>query len=152
MVPISHMRPERMGKCCPWQVIGIVIVIDSIDHVVLTVRDIDTTVKFYRDVLGMTPETFAGGRMALKFGAQKLNLHAAGREFEPKANAPQPGSADLCFLTSIPIKAVIRTLHERGILVVQGPISKTGAQGPLCSVYIRDPDRNLIEISNLVTD
>ena len=128
------------------------LVLDSIDHVVLTVRDIEATIQFYRDVLGMVPEQFAGGRMALKFGNQKLNLHVAGREFNPKASAPTPGSADLCFLTSIPINAVIKELHKRGIRVVQGPISKTGAQGPLCSVYIRDPDRNLIEISNLLKD
>jgi len=125
-------------------------VIDSIDHVVLTVRDLDATIRFYRDVLGMTPEEFAGGRMALKFGSQKLNLHVAGREFEPKADAPTPGSADLCFLTSTPLASVIKTLHECGIPIVQGPVVKTGAQGPLNSIYIRDPDRNLIEISNLV--
>ena len=128
------------------------VVLDSIDHVVLTVRDLDATLRFYCDVLGMRAEQFAGNRMALKFGTQKINLHVAGREFEPKALTPTPGSADLCFLTSIPMKAVIEELHKRGILIVRGPVSKTGAQGPLRSIYLRDPDQNLIEISNLIKD
>ena len=124
--------------------------IDSLDHFVLTVRDIDATVAFYRDVLGMTPEEFGEGRLALKFGKQKINLHRAGHEFEPKAKTPAPGSADVCFLTATPIEAVIETLAQHRVPIVEGPVSKTGAQGPLLSVYVRDPDENLIEISNQV--
>jgi catechol 2,3-dioxygenase-like lactoylglutathione lyase family enzyme len=126
------------------------IVIDAIDHVVLTVRDPQATIAFYRDVLGMRPETFEAGRIALKFGTQKINLHVAGREFEPKADKPTPGSADLCFLTSVPLERVAATLAERKVPLVAGPVRKTGAQGPLLSVYVRDPDGNLIEISNLL--
>jgi catechol 2,3-dioxygenase-like lactoylglutathione lyase family enzyme len=125
------------------------IVIDSIDHVVLTVRDPDATIAFYRDVLGMALVKFEG-RLALHFGKQKLNLHLAGHEFEPKAHKPTPGSADLCFLTSVPIEAVVEMLRERKVPIVEGPVAKTGAQGPLRSVYVRDPDQNLIEISNLL--
>lgn len=127
------------------------IAIDSIDHVVLTVRDSDATIAFYRDVLGMKPETFAGGRIALHFGKQKINVHVAGREFEPKADKPTPGSADLCFLTSVPIERVVERLHARKVPVIEGPVPKTGAQGSLLSVYVRDPDQNLIEISNLLS-
>lgn len=126
------------------------IVIDSLDHFVLTVRDIDATIAFYRDVLGMTPERFGEGRMALKFGKQKINLHVAGREFEPKADTALPGTADVCFLTSVPIDDVVATLRKHGIPLVDGPVRKTGAQGALNSVYVRDPDKNLIEISNLL--
>jgi catechol 2,3-dioxygenase-like lactoylglutathione lyase family enzyme len=125
------------------------IVIDSIDHVVLTVRDPDATIAFYRDVLGMALVKFEG-RLALHFGKQKLNLHLAAHEFEPKADKPTPGSADLCFLTSVPIEAVVEMLRERKVPIVEGPVAKTGAQGPLRSVYVRDPDQNLIEISNLL--
>jgi catechol 2,3-dioxygenase-like lactoylglutathione lyase family enzyme len=126
------------------------IVIDSLDHVVLTVRDLDATRKFYCDVLGMRFETFGEGRTALHFGTQKINLHVAGKEFEPRAERATPGSGDLCFLTSVPVDAVIETLRTNGIAIVQGPVAKTGAQGPLRSVYVRDPDLNLIEISNLM--
>lgn len=126
------------------------IVIDSIDHVVLTVKGIEATIAFYRDVLGMQPAAFQG-RMALHFGKQKLNLHVAGREFEPKAEKPTPGSADLCFLTSVPLDSVVETLNEKGVPILEGPVRKTGAQGPLLSVYVRDPDQNLIEISNLLS-
>lgn len=126
------------------------IVIDSLDHFVITVRDIDATIAFYRDVLGMTPEEFGGGRMALKFGKQKINLHVAGREFEPKAKTALPGTADVCFLTSVPIERVVDALRKHAIPLVEGPVKKTGAQGPLNSVYVRDPDQNLVEISNLL--
>lgn len=125
------------------------IVIDSIDHVVLTVRDLDATIAFYQDVLGMKPVKFEG-RLGLHFGKQKLNLHLAGHEFEPKAHRATPGSADLCFLTSVPIDSVVETLRARKVPIVEGPVPKTGAQGPLRSVYVRDPDQNLIEIANLL--
>jgi gamma-glutamylaminecyclotransferase len=127
------------------------ITIDSLDHFVMTVRDPDATIAFYRDVLGMQPERFdRDRRIALKFGKQKINIHVAGHEFEPKADVALPGTADVCFLTSVPIDDVVAALRSRGIAIVQGPVDKTGAQGKLHSVYVRDPDRNLVEISNLV--
>ena len=126
------------------------IAIDSLDHFVLTVRDLDATIAFYRDVLGMTPEQFGEGRMALKFGKQKINLHRAGHEFEPKAGTALPGTADVCFLTSVPLEDVIASLRTHGVPIIQGPVKKTGAQGALNSVYFRDPDQNLIEVSNLL--
>jgi gamma-glutamylaminecyclotransferase len=127
------------------------ITIDSLDHFVITVRDADATIAFYRDVLGMQPERFdRDRRIALKFGKQKINVHVAGHEFEPKAEVALPGTADVCFLTSVPIEDVLVALRVRGIAIVQGPVDKTGAQGKLRSVYVRDPDRNLVEISNLV--
>jgi catechol 2,3-dioxygenase-like lactoylglutathione lyase family enzyme len=123
----------------------------ALDHLVLTVADIDATIAFYRDVLGMTPEAFqpAQGpkRWALKFGSQKINLHQAGAEFEPKAERVQPGSADLCFLTDTKIEDWQRHLEQRGIRIIDGPAPRTGATGPILSIYIRDPDGNLIEIS-----
>lgn len=121
----------------------------SLDHLVLTVRDIERTVRFYVGVLGMSVQTFRGGRVALAFGEQKINLHEAGKEFEPKADAPTPGSADLCFLTETPIVEVVRSLQTQGIPIVDGPVIRTGARGPILSVYVRDPDNNLIEIANL---
>ena len=124
--------------------------IDSLDHLVLTVRDVETTASFYSSVLGMDVITFAGGRKALAFGAQKINLHRHGREFEPKAEHPTPGSADLCLLTSVPLPEVIEHLSSRNVQVIEGPVQRTGATGPILSVYFRDPDRNLIEISNRV--
>jgi len=126
------------------------IVIDSLDHLVLTVRDLDATLAFYCNVLGMTSETFGAGRTAVHFGTQKINLHVVGKEFEPKADRATAGSGDLCFLTSVPLDSVIETLRSSGIAIVEGPVPKTGAQGPLRSVYVRDPDLNLIEISNLM--
>ena len=121
-----------------------------IDHVVLTVRDIERTISFYERVLGMTAVTFGGGRRALAFGDQKLNLHQAGREFEPKAAAPTPGSVDLCFVTDTPLDDVIARLAEHGVAIEHGPVAKTGARGPLRSIYVRDPDGDLIEIANEV--
>lgn len=124
--------------------------IDSLDHLVLTVRDLDATIAFYTEALGMEVVTFGEGRRALHFGSQKINLHLAGHEFEPKAEAPTPGSADLCFLTSVPVEEVAERLSRLGIAVVEGPVSRTGATGPIRSVYVRDPDDNLIEIANRV--
>ena len=122
--------------------------IDSLDHLVLTVKDLEASCAFYARVLGMAVVTFGEGRKALAFGAQKINLHQAGREFEPKAQRPTPGSADLCFLTSVPLPEVQRHLAECGVAVSEGPVRRTGAQGPILSVYFRDPDFNLIEVSN----
>ena len=122
--------------------------IDRIDHIVLTVADIDRTLDFYARILGMQPETFAGGRRALSFGRQKLNLHQAGREYEPKARDPRPGAIDLCFISPTPVADVIAHLKENGVHVVDGPVERTGALGPMQSVYFRDPDGNLVEVSN----
>jgi catechol 2,3-dioxygenase-like lactoylglutathione lyase family enzyme len=122
--------------------------IDRIDHVVLTVQSIDATCAFYARVLGMRPLTFAGNRKALAFGRQKFNLHEAGREFEPKAARPTPGSIDLCLITSTPLDDVVAHLRRCDVEIIEGPVAKTGATGPIRSVYFRDPDRNLIEVSN----
>lgn len=122
--------------------------LDALDHLVLTVADIAVTTDFYRRVLGMEPVTFGGGRTALAFGSQKINLHQAGAEFEPKARTPLPGSADLCFRTATPMDAVLAHLAAEGVAVADGPVRRTGARAPLLSVYIRDPDGNLVELSN----
>jgi catechol 2,3-dioxygenase-like lactoylglutathione lyase family enzyme len=121
--------------------------ISHIDHLVLTVADVPRTVDWYRRVLGMRHVTFAGGRHALTFGRQKLNLHQAGRELEPKAARPVPGSADLCLITTVPLTEVQAHLRDCGVPVELGPVARTGAAGPITSVYIRDPDDNLIEIA-----
>lgn len=122
--------------------------IDSLDHLVLTVEDVAASSDFYARVLGMKTVSFGQGRKALSFGAQKINLHAHGREFEPKAQRPTPGSADLCFLTSVPLTEVQRHLADCGVAVIEGPVQRTGAQGPILSLYFRDPDQNLIEVAN----
>jgi catechol 2,3-dioxygenase-like lactoylglutathione lyase family enzyme len=122
--------------------------IDRLDHLVLTVRDVDASCAFYSRVLGMDVVTFAGGRKALAFGAQKINLHQAGREFEPKAHAPTPGSADLCLISAVPLDEAIAHLAACGVTIVEGPVVRTGATGPIRSIYFRDPDRNLIEVSS----
>jgi catechol 2,3-dioxygenase-like lactoylglutathione lyase family enzyme len=122
--------------------------LDQIDHLVLTVHDVRTALDFYTEVLGMEEVTFREGRKALAFGTQKINLHEAGREFEPKAQHPTPGSSDLCFLTAEPLSAVVLHLRNCGVDILEGPILRTGAQGPVESIYIRDPDGNLLEISN----
>jgi catechol 2,3-dioxygenase-like lactoylglutathione lyase family enzyme len=123
--------------------------VDSLDHLVLTVRDLQASIDFYVRGLGMTEVTFGAGRKALAFGTQKINLHEAGKEFEPKAERPTPGSADLCFLTSTPVEQYATHLAALGIAVIEGPVARTGAVGPLLSIYVRDPDLNLIEIANL---
>jgi len=122
--------------------------IDRIDHVVLTAHDVDRTIEFYSRVLGMEPVSFAGGRRGLAFGRQKINLHQAGREFEPKALTPTPGSLDLCFITETPLEEVIAHLKAERVAIAQGPVEKTGALGAIVSVYFRDPDGNLVEVSN----
>ena len=122
--------------------------IDRIDHVVLTVRDIEATCKFYERALGMKVVAFEGGRRALAFGRQKFNLHAVGKEFEPKADRPVAGSADFCLITSVPMARVVDHLRACGVALLEGPVQRTGATGPIVSVYFRDPDLNLIEVSN----
>jgi len=122
--------------------------IDRLDHLVLTVRDIGKTCDFYANVLGMEVVTFGGGRKALHFGRQKINLHEAGKEFEPKALRPTPGSADLCLITKTPLDQVIRHVQAHGVAIEEGPVERTGATGKIRSVYLRDPDGNLIEIAN----
>jgi catechol 2,3-dioxygenase-like lactoylglutathione lyase family enzyme len=124
------------------------ITIDRIDHIVITAFDLERTIDFYARVMGMEPITFAGGRRALAFGRQKINLHQAGREFDPKALKPTPGSMDLCFITQTPLEEVMAQLKEHGVAIAEGPVPKTGALGPMSSVYFRDPDGNLIEVSN----
>jgi len=121
-----------------------------IDHVVLTVADIERTLAFYERVLGMTAVSFGEGRRALAFGDQKLNLHQAGREFEPKALRPTPGAIDLCLVTDVPLDRVAAHLRSQSVAVAHGPVDKVGARGPLRSLYFRDPDGNLIEVSNEV--
>lgn len=123
-------------------------IIESIDHLVLTVADIEESCVFYSQALGMKVTTLGGGRKALEFGSQKINLHQYGREFEPHAKQPVPGSGDLCFLSSAPIADVLQNLKELNIDVLEGPVSRTGAKGPITSIYFRDPDGNLLEISN----
>lgn len=122
--------------------------LDAIDHLVLTVRDIPASVAFYTRVLGMREMIFGDDRRALAFGRSKLNLHQAGREFEPKAAHPAPGAVDLCLLARTPIAEIVRHLAARGVAIEEGPVERTGAQGPILSIYVRDPDGNLIELSN----
>lgn len=121
--------------------------IARLDHLVLTVRDVAATCEFYARVLGMQAVTFGAGRRALAFGQHKFNLHEAGREFEPKAGRPTPGSADLCLVAEGPLDAVIAHLEACGVPILEGPVRRTGALGPILSVYFRDPDANLIEVS-----
>jgi len=123
--------------------------IASLDHLVLTVRDLDATLRFYSDILGMEVRTFAGDRKALHFGAQKINLHVAGHEAEPKAAAPTPGSGDICLLCATPLEEIQAELEAAGIAIEVGPVDRTGAAGPIRSVYVRDPDGNLVELANL---
>lgn len=124
--------------------------IDSLDHLVLTVKDIETTCTFYEKAMGMEVVTFGAGRKALSFGAQKINLHQQGKEFDPKAHRPTAGSADLCFITSIPVSDVMSHLSSCGVEVIEGPVKRTGARGPILSIYFRDPDMNLIEVANRI--
>ena len=121
--------------------------ITQLDHLVITVRDLDATIRFYTEALGMTEVTFGDGRKALAFGNQKINLHVAGHEFEPQAASPTPGSADLCFLTDTPPEELAERLRSLDISIELGPVPRTGATGPITSIYIRDPDGNLIELA-----
>ena len=122
--------------------------ISKIDHLVLTVTDIEKTASFYVSVLGMVKEVFGEGRVALKCGSQKINLHERGKEFEPKANKPTPGSADLCFITQTPLDEAMAHVKGCGVEIIEGPVERTGANGPIRSFYFRDPDYNLIEVAN----
>jgi catechol 2,3-dioxygenase-like lactoylglutathione lyase family enzyme len=126
--------------------------IERLDHLVLTVRNIERTVEFYTIILGMEKVTFGAGRTALQFGCQKINLHESGKEFEPKAYVAVPGSADLCFITETPLSAVVDHLQKCGVEIIDGPVNRTGAAGTIVSVYFRDPDLNLIEVSNYLEE
>ena len=121
--------------------------IDHLDHLVLTTSHLDRCIDFYTRVLGMTLESFGAGRKALRFGQQKINLHEVGKEFEPKAQRPTAGALDLCFIADRPLDDVIARLDALGVSIIEGPVQRTGATGPIRSVYLRDPDQNLIEIS-----
>jgi catechol 2,3-dioxygenase-like lactoylglutathione lyase family enzyme len=121
--------------------------IDHLDHIVLTTARTEQCIDFYTRVLGMKFERFGQGRMALKFGVQKINLHEKGREFEPRAALAAPGTLDICFIASLPLDDVIARLAACNVPIIEGPVMKTGAQGPIRSVYVRDPDGNLVEIS-----
>ncbi len=121
--------------------------IERIDHLVLTVADIPRTLAFYARVLGMQPVSFGEGRHALAFGSHKFNLHQAGKEFEPKARTPMPGAIDLCLITRRTMDELIEHLRSQGVEIEEGPVARTGALGPIESVYFRDPDGNLIEVS-----
>jgi catechol 2,3-dioxygenase-like lactoylglutathione lyase family enzyme len=124
--------------------------IDHLDHLVLTTVDADACIDFYTRVLGMRLETFAGGRQALRFGQQKINIHRRGHEHEPKAHLPVPGALDLCFIADRPLAQVIERLHAEHWPIIEGPVERTGATQRIRSVYVRDPDLNLIEISELI--
>ncbi|AZA49932.1 VOC family protein [Chryseobacterium carnipullorum] len=122
--------------------------IENIDHIVLTVASIDQTVEFYTSILGFQAITFGEGRKALTFGNQKINLHQKGHEFEPKAENPTCGSADLCFIAKTDIQKVMEELKQKNIEIIEGIVERTGALGKMKSLYFRDPDMNLIEVSN----
>jgi catechol 2,3-dioxygenase-like lactoylglutathione lyase family enzyme len=124
--------------------------IDRLDHFVLTVASIEQTCDFYTRVLGMEVTTFGARRRALLFGQQKINLHQAGREFEPKARVPTPGSADFCLIAFTPLKDVVRHLQQLDVPIEEGPVERTGSTVSISSIYIRDPDGNLVEISNSI--
>jgi catechol 2,3-dioxygenase-like lactoylglutathione lyase family enzyme len=125
-------------------------VIDHIDHVVLTTRDLKSCLRFYGEILGMKLERFeipGATRLALKFGNQKINIHEWGREFTPRAHVAAPGTLDLCFIAGVSLEAVVEKLKKENVKILEGPVAKTGATGPIRSVYVRDPDLNLVEIS-----
>ncbi|MGF6391434.1 VOC family protein [Pseudomonas plecoglossicida] len=124
--------------------------IDHLDHLVLTTFDVDACKDFYVRVLGMRLETFGAGRLAFCYGNQKINVHVRGHEFEPKAHLPVPGALDLCFIASVDLKQVVAHLDTQNWPIIEGPVQRTGATGPIRSVYVRDPDLNLIEISELL--
>jgi len=123
-------------------------VINRIDHIVFTVSNIEKTIAFYTQILGMKEETFGNNRKALVFGNQKFNLHQKGKEFEPKAKLPTPGAIDICLISETPIDNLINDLMKHGIRLEDGPVERTGATGKIKSIYFRDPDQNLIEVSN----
>jgi catechol 2,3-dioxygenase-like lactoylglutathione lyase family enzyme len=122
-------------------------VIDHIDHIVLTTRDKEGCIRFYTEVLGMKLESFGENRLALSFGSQKINLHEWGWEFTPRAHVAAPGTLDLCFIAAVSLEEVMGKLRKAKVQIIEGPVTKTGALGPIRSVYVRDPDLNLVEIS-----
>jgi len=124
--------------------------ISKLDHFVLTVRDMEKSISFYTSVMGMKKEVFGKGRVALKYGDQKINLHELGNEFEPKATNPTPGSADLCFITKTPLHEAMSHVKSCGVEIIEGPVERQGAEGSILSFYFRDPDNNLIEVANEV--
>jgi catechol 2,3-dioxygenase-like lactoylglutathione lyase family enzyme len=121
--------------------------VTRLDHLVLTVTDLEATLDFYTRALGMNVQAFAGGRLALRFGQQKINLHEAGHEFEPRARLATPGSADLCFVVEQPLTDWVEHLGALGVALVEGPVPRAGALGPMTSIYFRDPDGNLLELA-----
>lgn len=121
--------------------------INRLDHLVLTTTDLDACLDFYQRILKMSVITFGEQRFALQFGQQKINIHQYGKEFEPKAHFPVPGSLDLCFISDIPLIEVQQHIEQQGVEIIEGPVQRTGAVGKITSLYIRDPDLNLIEIS-----
>jgi catechol 2,3-dioxygenase-like lactoylglutathione lyase family enzyme len=130
--------------------VAVAVRIDRLDHLVLTVASIDASCAFYERTLGMTVVRFGQGRTALAFGAQKINLHQAGSEFVPHAQQPVPGSADLCFIATTALPAAMAHVRAQGVAIIEGPVDRTGAMGPMRSFYFRDPDGNLIEVSNYI--
>ncbi len=124
--------------------------IDHLDHFVLTTAQPEATIRFYTEVLGMRLETFKEGRRALKFGQQKINIHVQGQEYEPKANTPGTGTLDFCFIAAVPLAQVMARLEQHQVTIIEGPCLKTGAMGAIRSVYFRDPDMNLVEVSEYV--
>ncbi|XP_054851819.1 glyoxalase domain-containing protein 5 [Eublepharis macularius] len=162
----QFLTPKQLfrASCLPFQVLGPPAMswkegnvappqawICSLDHLVMTVKSIEDTVAFYSRVLGMEVVTFKGNRKALHFGNQKFNLHEAGKEFEPKAHKPVPGSLDICLITEKPLEQLMGHLKACGVKIEEGPVLRTGAVGPITSVYFRDPDQNLLEVSNYST-
>jgi catechol 2,3-dioxygenase-like lactoylglutathione lyase family enzyme len=143
---VSHESPDVKDTSVP------PVAISRLDHLVLTVADLDETSGFYQRVLGMRPVTFGAGRRALEFGTSKINLHQAGQEIAPHASCPVPGSADLCLITTTPARQVLAHLSAQRVSVEDGPVPRTGALGPITSIYIRDPDGNLIEIASYPAD
>ncbi|XP_068449803.1 glyoxalase domain-containing protein 5 [Clinocottus analis] len=141
---VSIQKLVRFKQTCPVQV-------SRLDHLVLTVKSVPDTINFYSSVLGMEVITFKGNRKALGFGQQKFNLHQLGQEFEPKAKRPTAGSADLCLITKTPLATVAAHLKVSGVEIEEGPVERSGAVGPITSLYFRDPDHNLIEVSNYQT-
>nr|ACQ58537.1 Glyoxalase domain-containing protein 5 [Anoplopoma fimbria] len=140
-VSVQTLGVVRFKRTCPVQV-------SRLDHLVLTVKSVPDTIDFYSSVLGMEVITFKGNRKALGFGQQKLNLHQLGQEFEPKAMHPTAGSADLCLITETPLATVAAHLKVCGVEIEEGPVERSGAVGTITSLYLRDPDHNLIEVSN----
>ena len=124
--------------------------INSIDHFVLTVANCDNTLHFYGDILGMKIETFGDNRLAIRMGEQKINIHVAGREIAPHAASPLPGTGDFCLISSRPVEELVAVIEARGGIIELGPVARTGASCPLQSIYLRDPDGNLVEIANKV--